>query len=87
MMIGGTIKFVLLCLAAGIGLAVVGIGVEDFWLEAADHATEGGEWLADNDELLMEYGERAIPYVLAGAGVVAPIYILRFVWKRMRKTV
>lgn len=86
MMIGGTIKFVLLCLAAGIGLAVVGIGVEDFWMEAADQAKEGGEWLVDNDELLLEYAERAIPYIIAGAGVVTPIYILRFAWIRLRKS-
>lgn len=81
----GVVKFVAICLGAGIGLAVLGIGVEDFWLEAADQAKEGGEWLLDNDEWLQEYGERAIPYILAGAGIVAPVYFLRFLLRRRRK--
>lgn len=85
MFIGHAVKFVLLCLAAGIGLTVVGLGVEDFWFDVADKAKEGGDWMIDNDELLLEYAERAVPYMLAGAGIVAPIYAARYVFSRVVK--
>lgn len=92
-MIFGPIKFLLVCLAAGAALAVLGIGVEEFWLGVADTAKEGGEWVSDNENELWEYalafaeeyGERAWPYALAGAGVAGPFYALRLLIRRRRK--
>lgn len=92
-MIFGSIKFVLVCLAAGAALAVLGIGVEDFWLGVADTAKEGGEWVTDNEDELWEYfmdhaedyTERAWPYALTGAGVAGPFYALRLLIRRRRR--
>lgn len=87
------VKFGLICLTAGTAMAVLGIGVEDFWLGVADTAKDGGEWVTDNEDELWEYaldyaeeyGERAWPYALAGAGVAGPIYLLRFLIGRARR--
>lgn len=76
--LGTVIKFAVLCLIVGLILTTLGMGVEDFWKWMAENAEDAGEWV-------YEKGEWALPYILVGAGVLAPIYLVRFLIRRRRK--
>lgn len=77
MKIGKVIKLVLLCLVVGLAFAALGIGVEDFWRWIVETAKGAGQWIATK-------GEWAVPYILVGAGIVIPIYAIRYVYRRVR---
>ena len=74
---GKIIKFLALCLVVGLIFAAFGVGVEEFWTWVAKNAESGGKWVA-------EKGKWAIPYVLVGAGVLIPVYIVRYLVRRAK---
>lgn len=69
--LGRIVKFGLLCLVVGLVLTTLGMGVEDFWKWVAENATDIGDWVYD-------HGRWAITYIVVGAGVLVPIYLVRF---------
>lgn len=76
--LGTIIKFAVLCLVVGLILTSLGMGVEDFWTWVAENAENGGEWA-------LEQGKWALPYILIGAGVLTPVYVVRYLIRRRRK--
>lgn len=78
MSVGKVIKFVLLCLVVGLVFAALGVGVDDFWRWIAETAKGAGQWIATQ-------GEWAVPYILVGAGILIPIYTVRYLYRRARR--
>ena len=77
MSVGKVVKFVLLCLVVGIVATAFGIGVEDFWRWVVDNAKGAGQWIATQSEW-------AIGYILIGAGILVPIYLVVYVYRRVK---
>jgi hypothetical protein len=78
MTVGRVVKFIVLCVIVGAIAAAFGIGVEEFWRGVLDTLRAIGTWIADHGRWLW-------PYFLVGAGIVVPIYIVVYLYRRTRR--
>ena len=76
--VGKIVKILILCLIIGIVLSFFGVGPEDFWLWLGDLAKQ-------SVDALKRFANWAGPFVLIGAGIVIPIWLLRMLYVRMRR--
>ena len=73
--VGGLVRLLVLCLAVGVVLSVLGMGPEDFW--GLIWSTVSGLW-----SWLVGIAGSVVAYVVIGACVVIPIVVVRRLWRR-----
>ena len=75
---GTLVKLVLLSLVIGIGLSFFGLSPEELWRGVGEFARSG----ARSALRFLSWG---MQYILIGAAVVLPVYLVRLLYRRFKK--
>lgn len=76
--LGTAVKLVLLSLLIGIGLSFFGFSPEELWRGVGELARSGAR-------SVLRFLNWGMQYILIGAAVVLPVYIVRLLYRRFRK--